>query len=160
MHFLLFLWSFFCLLSLLYGLIPLLCSILRFILLFGVFSIFIYVFFFIVFISCSCPFSSISVSFCLLDWVLLLFFRSFFLWFSISWFFSSFLASYCSEERVVVWKSWCHLQWYLYSLFLFVGFFLLCNLLFSVLLIYSNLLIFASSSVYLCCPSLINIYIC
>ena len=51
----------------------------------------------------SCPFSSISVSFCLLDWVLLLSFSPFFSCFLISFILSfapSLLASHCWEAIV------------------------------------------------------------
>ena len=95
----------------------------------------------------SCPFFSISVSFCLLDWVLLLplcssFFSCFLISFVLS-FASSLLASHCWEVIVFsvslmyfksffkfsicsfYWRADFYLHWYLYSFFLFVTFFLL-----------------------------------
>ena len=85
--------------------ISLLCSILLFILpfVFSMFSFMSFLFLFSFLVTGSCPFSSISVSFCLLDWVLLLPFSSFFSCFLISFilsFTSSLLASHCWEVIV------------------------------------------------------------
>ena len=85
--------------------ISLLCSILLFILffVFSLFSFMSFLFLFSFLVIGSCPFPSIFVSFCLLDWVLLLPFSSFFSCFFISFvlsFASSLLASHCWEVIV------------------------------------------------------------
>ena len=70
---------------------------------FSMFSFMSFLFLFSFLVTGSCPFSSISVSFCLLDWVLLLSFSSFFSCFFISFvlsFVSSLLASHCWEAIV------------------------------------------------------------
>ena len=119
----------------------------------------------------SCPFFSISVSFCLLDWVLLSFssfFSCFFISFVLS-FISFLLASHCWEVIalgvslmylslcslfLLLLKRWHYLHWYLYSLFLFVDFFLLpfLALLSSLHLLYSAHLCLYFCLCFVCYP--------
>ena len=120
---------------------------------------------------CSYPFSSISVSLCLLDWAFLFCFSSFFFCFFISFvlsFGSCLLASHCWEVialsvSLMYFKSFFKLiissfvkQVTFISLVFVFSFFLLAYfycliLLFSIALIYPTLFIFACTSVQLSC---------